>query len=54
MAKKKPAMLRIQWVRSFIGCPRGMLRKVAHLVKVEELDGRRAARTAAGASEKSD
>lgn len=23
-AKKKPEMLKIKWVRSFIGCPRGM------------------------------
>ncbi len=81
MAKKKTATLRIQWVRSFIGCPedmrqtirglglrrlqqvverpdtpaiRGMILKVEHLVKVEELNGGRTARRAAGTDEKSD
>jgi large subunit ribosomal protein L30 len=31
MAKKKPGTLKIKWVRSFIGCPRGMRQTVRGL-----------------------
>jgi len=30
-AKKKSGMLRIKWVRSFIGCPRGMRQTIRGL-----------------------
>ena len=44
MAKKKAGTLRIQWVRSFIGCPRDMretvrglgLRKLRQVVERED------------------
>ncbi len=31
MAKKKPTTLKIKWVRSFIGCPRGMRQTIRGL-----------------------
>ncbi len=31
MAKKKPGTLKIKWVRSFIGCPRGMRQTIRGL-----------------------
>ncbi len=31
MAKKKAATLKIKWVRSFIGCPRGMRQTIRGL-----------------------
>ncbi len=31
MAKKKPSTLKIKWVRSFIGCPRGMRQTIRGL-----------------------
>jgi large subunit ribosomal protein L30 len=31
MAKKKSGTLRIKWIRSFIGCPKGMRRTIRGL-----------------------